>query len=79
MHKHNKVWNNIKHFATTIGNNEEWLTIGDFNQVIATNEKISLKNTTIQGEEQLIECLNTCKLCEIPPKGQFMTWTNNRE
>ena len=32
----------------------------------------------VRGAEGLINCLNSCKLSEIPSKSQFLTWTNNR-
>ena len=68
LHKQIKVEKDIIHFASSVDENEEWLTIGDFNQVISVNDKISFKNRTLQGAE-LIECLNIYKLSELPPKG----------
>ncbi|OMO99624.1 Endonuclease/exonuclease/phosphatase [Corchorus olitorius] len=37
-----------------------------------------VRNLT-RGARELKECLDACCLSEIPAKGQFFTWTNNRE
>ena len=78
LQKWHKVWFDFIQFASTIGEHDEWLTIGDFNQILFAKDKVSFKNSLVRGAEGLIDCLNSCKLSEIPPKGQFLTWTNNR-
>ena len=73
------MWSDITQFASTVGDHDEWLTIRYFNQILSIKDKLSYKNSSIRGAEQFINCLNTCKLSELPTKGQFLTWTNNRE
>ena len=40
---------------------------------------MSFNNTNLKGAQALIECPDQCNLSEIPPKGQYLTWTNNRQ
>ncbi|OMO50337.1 hypothetical protein COLO4_38120 [Corchorus olitorius] len=40
---------------------------------------MSFSNSFVKGANELKECLNACCLSEIPAKGQFFTWTNNRD
>ena len=69
LHRRAKVWKDMVPFASSINENGKWITIGDFNQAMSINDKIFFKkSTTLQGAEQLIECLNICKLSEIPPR-----------
>ena len=69
LHKRYRVWNDIVNFAFSINNNDEWITIGDFNQVISYDDKISFRNNDIRGVDQLKDCLNFYKLSELPHKG----------
>ena len=74
-----KVWNELVIFAQSISPNDKLKVIGDFNQVVSSNDKSSSRKVHLRGVDQLIECLNQCNLNEIPLQGQLMTWTNNRE
>ena len=70
---------NLNSFGYSINPNDEWVTLGDFNQVLNINDKLSFKKCTLKSSNNFNECLNECNFSEIPPKGQFMTWTNNKE
>ena len=54
------------------------LQIGDFNQVLFTKDKLPFNDSQLKGAQQLRDCLDKC-LSEIPSKGQYFTWTNNRK
>ncbi|XVF71339.1 hypothetical protein PTKIN_Ptkin12aG0029200 [Pterospermum kingtungense] len=73
------VWNQLITFKERLQDNEEWIVMGDFNQVLETKDKLSFKDTNIRGAELLRECPDSCMLSEVPPAGQYFTWTNNRE
>ena len=79
LHNRHKVRSELIKFAYSINANEEWIALGDFNQVLSVNEKVSFKNTSLRGADLLQDCLNHYKLSEIPPMGQYITWTNNRK
>ena len=66
-------------FLQSITQNNEWLVVGDFNQVLSVNDKLSSKKMYTKGTDLFMDCLNQCSLSEIPSQGQFMTWTNNRD
>ena len=74
-----KVWRDIFTFAKSIKEKEECISIGDFNQILLSEDKLSFNSNTIKRAKLLLDCINQCKLSEIPRKGQYMTWTNNRE
>ncbi|OMO98855.1 Endonuclease/exonuclease/phosphatase [Corchorus olitorius] len=79
LHKRQQVWDQIKHLSHQVGQ-QEWLLMGDFNQILSQADKLSFKaSSTIQGSEALIECLNYCHLLDLPGSGQTFTWTNNRD
>ncbi|OMO90423.1 Endonuclease/exonuclease/phosphatase [Corchorus olitorius] len=69
----------LKEFGRIIPEDEGWVVLGDFNQILNTNEKLSFTRNLTRGARELKECLDVCYLSEIPAKGQFFTWTNNRE
>ena len=40
-----KIWDELVMFAQSISPNDEWITVGNFNQVISSNDKLSSKIT----------------------------------
>ncbi|OMO50603.1 Endonuclease/exonuclease/phosphatase [Corchorus olitorius] len=77
LHKRKQVWNQIKTLHQQV-HDEEWLLVGD--QVLTENDKFSFKGPSkLAGSEDLLECLNSCNLMDIPGSGQNFTWTNNRD
>ena len=71
------VWDKLIKFSDSISNDDEGVTIGDFNQVLNSIDKLSFKATPLKGASLFRNCLNHYRLCEIPHSSQFMTWTNN--
>ncbi|XP_074283456.1 uncharacterized protein LOC141608003 [Silene latifolia] len=55
-----------------------WVVMGDFNNVLAMNERIGPEVTDSEVRE-FQECVDFCGLCDIPPQGAFFTWTNKHE
>ncbi|OMP14345.1 Endonuclease/exonuclease/phosphatase, partial [Corchorus olitorius] len=53
--------------------------MGDYNQVLDASDKLSSTSNKICGSDDLRNCLNYCNLSEVAAKGQYFTWTNNRE
>lgn len=46
--------------------------------MLFNGDNISFKNQALRDFEAFLDCLNYCSLCELPAKGQDMTWINNR-
>lgn len=73
------IWDQIMSIADNLKSEDDWVVLGDFNQVLYNIDKVSFKNRSLRGAHTLLDCINHCRLCELPPKGQALTWTNNRE
>ena len=78
QHRH-QVWDQLSIVAKSLNEEDEWITIGDFNQVLLTKDKVSFRDNQLKGVQQLRDCLDKCLLSEIPSKGQYLSWMNNRK
>lgn len=74
-----QVWKQITSIYDDLNQDAKWVLLGDFNQVLYGDDKLSFKSSELYGAEALKDCLDYCSLLEMPPNGQFMTWTNNRK
>ncbi|OMO71299.1 Endonuclease/exonuclease/phosphatase [Corchorus olitorius] len=52
--------------------------MGDFNQVLKLEDKLSASSNQIRGADSLQSCLNECEMAEVPNKGLHYIWTNGR-
>ena len=55
------------------------MIIGNFNQPFLKKDKLSFTNTALRGAQALKDCIDIYQLSEIPHKGQYLTWINNRK
>lgn len=78
LHLRDEVWHQLRGIHDQMGPNGKWVVFGDFNQIISSNDKVSFRNMEVRGAQQLIDCINYCESIEMPPKGQYLTLTNNR-
>ncbi|OMO60224.1 reverse transcriptase [Corchorus capsularis] len=74
-----KVWNQLIQIRSNIPNNEEWIVVGDFNQVLYQSDKLSKTSTSLQGSEDFQQCLDYCNLSEVNFRGLHYTWSNRRD
>ena len=74
--KRNEVWKKLEQLGRDI--NGRWLCIGDFNQVLDFEDKLTIKYTGIQGSQELRSCLSNLSLLPIESKGLSYTWKNKR-
>ncbi|XP_074297629.1 uncharacterized protein LOC141628372 [Silene latifolia] len=70
------LWHSIKTMKSYI--NGPWVVMGDFNNVLAMNERIGSDVSTAEVRE-FQECVDVCGLNDIPAQGDFFTWTNKQE
>ncbi|OMO78224.1 Endonuclease/exonuclease/phosphatase [Corchorus olitorius] len=73
-----EVWEQLMNISKSIAPEEEWLVMGDFNQVLKAEDKLSSTSNSIRGASKFQDCLNQCSLAEISNKGLHFTWTNGR-
>ena len=66
------VWGQLTMVAQSLHNDDKWIVLGDFNQVLLKKDKLSFSNNQLRGAYQLKESLNQCIRSEIPPKGQYL-------
>ena len=75
--KRDLVWQQLK---TLKGwSHPNWLCIGDFNQVLNSQEKLSFNQGNIVGANLLQQIIDDLHLCDLTTIGQGYTWINNRE
>ena len=75
--KRDLVWQQLK---TLKGwSHPNWLCIGDFNQVLNSQEKLSFNQGNIVGANLLQQIIDDLHLCDLTTTGQGYTWINNRE
>ena len=55
-----------------------WLCIGDFNQVLSSEDKFSFNWGKSRGMENFQELIYDLELCELAALGKKFTWMNNR-
>ena len=73
------IWDQLTLQSQSIKDDDEWIVLGNFNQVLFKKDKISFKDCNLRGSNQLRECLDNCMLSKIPLKRQYLTWKNNRQ
>ncbi|OMP11686.1 reverse transcriptase [Corchorus capsularis] len=79
LSKRGEVWEQLKNMRRQIPQGDEWLVMGDFNQVLHSKDKLSESSNQIRGAEIFKQCLNECGLAEVANKGLHFTWSNRRE
>ncbi|XP_074315690.1 uncharacterized protein LOC141651897 [Silene latifolia] len=70
------LWDSFIHMHAVV--NGPWVVMGDFNNVLAMNERIGSETTNaeLRGFQ---ECVATCGLMDTPAQGAFFTWNNKHE
>nr|POE69558.1 hypothetical protein CFP56_49333 [Quercus suber] len=75
--KRGEVWQRLRSLKQH--SHPSWLCIGDFNQVISKEDKLSLTTGNIIGLEEFQQVLGDLQLCDLTASGQRFTWMNKRE
>uniref|UniRef100_A0A803QEQ7 Reverse transcriptase zinc-binding domain-containing protein n=1 Tax=Cannabis sativa TaxID=3483 RepID=A0A803QEQ7_CANSA len=69
-----ELWQDLRGLAT----NESWLLMGDFNDIIAKDERIRHK-VKFHASTDFIDCISHCQLEDVKATGNFFTWTNKQQ
>ncbi|OMO88584.1 Endonuclease/exonuclease/phosphatase [Corchorus olitorius] len=70
------VWDQLLEISKNILEDDQWVILGDFNQVLTSRDKLSGKITQLRGAPDLQSCLDKCNMAEIPNKWLHFTWSN---
>uniref|UniRef100_A0A803PR61 Reverse transcriptase domain-containing protein n=1 Tax=Cannabis sativa TaxID=3483 RepID=A0A803PR61_CANSA len=54
-----------------------WVVMGDFNFILAKDERIGIRTKTYPDTE-FLQCVNHCQLEDVKSSGNFFTWTNKQ-
>ena len=75
--KRGEVWQQLRYLKQHA--HPSWLCIGDFNQILSSEEKLSFKHGNIIGAEDLQQVHRDLQLCDLIVSRQRFTWMNKME
>lgn len=70
------LWDHLASFAST--HTLPWLVVGDFNDILSSNEKFSSSPSSQRRIVAFRNCIDNCKLLDLGFNGPRFTWTNKR-
>ncbi|WMV32724.1 hypothetical protein MTR67_026109 [Solanum verrucosum] len=70
------LWDRMLHHATT-KTNSPWCTVGDFNVITSTDEKLGGVPYNMRKSLEFIAVIEACGLMDLGFSGQKFTWSNN--
>uniref|UniRef100_A0A803PID8 Uncharacterized protein n=1 Tax=Cannabis sativa TaxID=3483 RepID=A0A803PID8_CANSA len=68
-----KLWLDLHGLAT----NEAWVVMGDFNDILAKEERIG-KRVRYVPSTNFIDCVANCRLDDVKFSGNYYTWSNKQ-
>ena len=71
------LWDNLKMLASL--HNLLWAIMGDFNEVIAEEEKTRGNPINQRKVNAILDCMDTCQMMDLGFSGPKFTWSNKRE
>ncbi|XP_074301623.1 uncharacterized protein LOC141633025 [Silene latifolia] len=71
------LWDSLRKYHS--GLNGPWLVGGDFNAILASNERIGGAPITNAEMRPLAQLAHDCQLTDLSAKGSFYTWNNKHE
>ena len=70
------LWDNLKVVAQL--HNLPWLMLGDFNEVLCSEDKFGGNQVNLNRALQFKDCLDVCNMLDLGFVGPKYTWTNRR-
>ncbi|KAM6566544.1 hypothetical protein CsatA_025672 [Cannabis sativa] len=67
------LWRDLCELKT----NEHWLWMGDFNDIVAKDERIGQRVKT-HPDTEFLQCVNECQVEDVKASGSFYTWSNKQ-
>ena len=74
--KRRLVWSNLSEIAKH--HNLPWLMLGDFNEVLSSEEKFGGNQINLNKALEFKECLENCNFLDLGFAGPKFTWINKR-
>ncbi|XP_074301502.1 uncharacterized protein LOC141632896 [Silene latifolia] len=71
------LWASLRYYHATVRG--PWIVSGDFNAIMARNERIGGVPITNAEMRPLVQVVHDCQLEDLSAKGAFYTWTNKHE
>jgi hypothetical protein len=71
------LWNNLSQVATL--HNLPWFLVGDFNEVLSSEDKFGGLPVRLVRSQLFNNCLNDCGMIDLSFHGPRFTWSNLRE
>ena len=71
------LWENLKMLASL--HNLPWAMMGDFNEVIAEEEKSGGNPIYPRRVNTILDCMDSCQMMDLGFSGPKFTWSNKRE
>ena len=71
------LWDNLNQVATL--HNLPWLVLGDFNEILSSENKLGGRPINIHRAMVFQQCLNSCNLLDLGFQGPKFTWVNKRD
>ena len=70
------VWSNLLEIAKL--HNHPWLMLGDFNEVLSSEDKYGGNQINLNRAMEFKDCLDNCNFLDLGFAGPKFTWTNKR-
>ena len=77
FHERSIMWNNLINASNL--HNKPWIIAGDFNEVLAEEDKFGGRRISTNRSLIFKECLDFCNMVDLGFNGPWFTWTNRRE
>uniref|UniRef100_A0A2N9HCL8 Reverse transcriptase domain-containing protein n=1 Tax=Fagus sylvatica TaxID=28930 RepID=A0A2N9HCL8_FAGSY len=77
QHRRKESWALLKHLSTI--DSAPWLCIGDFNELLASHEKIGGNARSLRQILEFQDAVNVGHLVDLGYRGANYTWNNNRD
>ena len=71
------LWENLTQVAQL--HNMPWLLLGDFNEILSSENKFGGRSINLNRALDFKECLDTCSLLDLGFSGPKFTWSNLRQ
>ncbi|XP_074264095.1 uncharacterized protein LOC141586691 [Silene latifolia] len=76
VHERMPLWNSLSTMNALV--NGPWVVMGDFNNVLALNERLGYEVTNYEIKD-FQNCVADCGLVDVPAHGAYFTWNNKHD
>ncbi|XP_074278228.1 uncharacterized protein LOC141601821 [Silene latifolia] len=77
LNERDAIWNSLRSYHGRVTG--PWLVGGDFNSVMASDERIGGAPVTNAETRPMVQAVQDCNLVDLSAQGAFYTWSNKHE